>query len=185
VLSFQFPEIQNSDIYTLNFGSGAVAWGTRLQFGRSLVRFMTVSNSGSLNFLENSKLVQPCTGIASPLHQTSLEQAWFPWRLPCFILAALHKILTCNASTLNVLFNCNTKRQSVPRPHSRAAVVVTLFLLCGSVIAMPGSCRCVASVFVPCVSAEEAALQNCISLFVYCRPPHSLTRSFFKDSKLL
>ena len=59
------------------------------------------------------------------------------------------------------------------------------FLLGGSVNAMPGSCRCVAGVFVSCVSAEEVALQDCISLFVYCTPPHSLTGSFFKGSKLL
>jgi hypothetical protein len=41
------------------------------------------------------------------------------------ILATPHKLLRYNLRKLNVIFNCNTK-QSVPRPHRRAAVA-TLF----------------------------------------------------------
>ena len=78
------------------------------------------------------------------------------------LLAVLENVLRYR---LNVLFNCN-ERQSVSGPHRHTAAV-TLFLLRCSVNAIPGSCRCVASVIF-CVYAPNATLPFYFSEMHYC-----------------
>jgi hypothetical protein len=133
VLSFKNPEIQNSGIYRSVYikhwewrswlrhcaTSGKVAGS--IQDGVIVWELQTTGNFRACSALYRNYFTFTLNIIRIVF--VFLTTAFF------FILAALHKILRYNTSKLNVLFHCNTTRESVTRPHRRAAVVVTLFCL--------------------------------------------------------